>query len=88
MDSMLRSYAPSAVLMVQGTADAEAVCQKSSLGVVDLLRPFTRVSSSFRIATVGEPYDLHGCKLRFVHNTEFREVASETAEQHLTRLLR
>ena len=88
MESLTRSYAPTAVLMVQGTADAEAACQKSGMGVVDLLRPFTRVSSTFRIATVGEPYEMHGCKFRFVHTTEFREVASDTAEQHLTRLLR
>ena len=77
----------SAVLMVQGTADAEAICQKNSLSVTDVFRPFTTVDATFTLSTVGEPYRLNRFMLRFVHTGEFRELGTEGAEQNLTRLL-
>ena len=42
-----------AVLMVHATSDAEGIAQKSGLGVVDLLRPFTDIDQDFQLTTVG-----------------------------------
>ena len=48
-----------AVLLVQGSAEAEAVTKRSGLSIVELLRPFTTIDTrAFSISTVGEPYKL------------------------------
>ena len=49
---------------------------------------FTDIDQDFQLSTVGgDPYRLKGFQLRFVHTSEFKEVPSETADQHLLRLL-
>ena len=73
--------------MVQASPEAEAICNKSSLGVVDLLRPYSFVDEKFQLTTVGEPYQLKGFALRFVHTSEFTELAADAADAHLQRLL-
>jgi hypothetical protein len=75
------------VIMVHASPEAEAIAKKSGLSVTDLLRPFTSVEGSFNVSTVGDPYQLKGFALRFVHTTEFKELAGETADAHLLRLL-
>ena len=84
-DPVVAGYGISAVIMVQATADAEAICQKNKLSAIDVLRPFGRVEQTLTLATVGDPYKLHSFAMRFVHTTEFQEV--ERNEQHVARLL-
>ena len=87
-DQLIKTFGcHGATLLVHATADAEAICQKSSLSAAELLRPFTFVDTSFSITTVGEPYKLSGFHLRFVHTSEFKELTAAAADQHLTRLL-
>ena len=84
---IVRSHGGAAVVMVQASPEAEAICNKSSLGVVDLLRPYSFVDEKFQLTTVGEPYQLKGFALRFVHTSEFTELAADAADAHLQRLL-
>ena len=76
-----------AVVMVQATKEAEAICQKSGLSAVDVLRPFGRVTQAMTVTTVGEPYRLRSFGMRFVHTNEFQEVDPANADAHLTKLL-
>ena len=76
----------SAVVMVQATPEAEAICQKNQLSAVDLLRPFGNVEKAFDVTTVGEQYRLRKFAMRFVHTNEFKECEQQNADLHLTRL--
>ena len=81
-DQLIKTFGcHGATLLVHATADAEAICQKSSLSAAELLRPFTFVDTSFSITTVGEPYKLSGFHLRFVHTSEFKELTAAAADQ-------
>lgn len=80
-------HAAAALVMVQATRDAEAVCQKSNLSAVDVMRPYGQVDKIFHVSTVGEQYALRNFSMRFVHSSEFRTVDQANAERHLTRLM-
>ena len=84
---LVRTHGAAAVLMVHATPEAEAAANKSGMSIVDLLRPFSLVDGAFTISTVGDPYQLKGFSLRFVHTSEFKELAGDTSEQHLAHLL-
>lgn len=85
--SVLRTHGCAAVVMCQGTEEAEAICQKNKLSVAELFRPLTTIQKAFTITTVSDPYRLQGFHLRFVHTTELKEFANDQAEMALTRLI-
>lgn len=86
-DPEISRYGAAAVIMVQATAEAEAICQKSQLSAVDVLRPFGFIAQPIEVSTVGERYRLRTFSMRFVHTGEFQEADHANAERHLTRLL-
>ena len=55
------------VVLVEATAEADAIAKKSVADVVHLLQPFSFIQTSFSSA---EPGKLNGLPLRFVHLTE------------------
>ncbi len=86
-DPEIARHGAAAVVMVQATPEAEAICQKSQLNAVDMLRPFGFIEQSFEVTTVGERYRLRTFSMRFVHTSEFQEVDHDNCDRHLTRLL-
>jgi len=58
-----------AVVLVHATPEAEAAANKSGMKVVDLFRPFNVSSLPYTVSTIGDPYQLKGFSLRFVHFT-------------------
>ena len=74
---MIAAAKVSAVVMVQATPEAEAICQKNQLSAVDLLRPFGNVEKAFDVTTVGEQYRLRKFAMRFVHTNEFKECEQQ-----------
>ena len=86
-DREIARHGASAVVMVQATTEADAICQKNGLSAVDMLRPYGFLDQNFDITTVGERYRLRTFSMRFVHASEFQEIDHDNCDRHLTRLM-
>ena len=53
VDQEIAQHGVGAVVMVQATKQAEAICQRSAITAVDLMRPYGFVEQTFSLSTIG-----------------------------------
>ena len=83
-DELLLANVGAAVVMVLATPEAEAMCAKNGLRLVEMFRPFQTVQNpNLSVQTTGEPYRMRQFRMCFETAAEIREVPHERAEQQI-----